>query len=206
MAPGADGCSVSTAEVDERPVAVLGPNRLIADIIGSVIGDLPADALPIAVLVDPHMEHWHAVGDRPAIAVLSEPSDVAVLEAIRRGANAVIDSHAVLTELPRLVTIVRGGGVVLTPHQAQLVVTAFRSGAGRDSISLTRRETDIIRSVMAGDSVKQTAIRLGIAQKTVENLQRRLFRKLDVRNRAQAVARVHELGLLQIDLRAEPES
>ena len=44
--------------------------------------------------------------------------------------------------------------------------------------------------------MKQTARDLGIAPKTVENLQGRLFRKLGARNRAQAVARAHALGLL----------
>jgi DNA-binding CsgD family transcriptional regulator len=44
--------------------------------------------------------------------------------------------------------------------------------------------------------VKQTAVALGIAHKTVENLQGRLFAKLGVRNRAQAVLRAHTLGLL----------
>ena len=44
--------------------------------------------------------------------------------------------------------------------------------------------------------MKQTALALGISAKTVENLQGRLFRKLGVRNRAQAVAAVYERSLL----------
>ena len=54
-------------------------------------------------------------------------------------------------------------------------------------------------SAAAGRSVKQTARHLGIAPKTVENLQSRMFRKLDVRNRAQAVAWAHAAGLLPED-------
>ena len=61
---------------------------------------------------------------------------------------------------------------------------------------LTSREFDILASVDRGESVKQTARTLGISVKTVENLQTRLFRKLDVRNRAQAVAVAHARGLL----------
>jgi DNA-binding CsgD family transcriptional regulator len=55
---------------------------------------------------------------------------------------------------------------------------------------------DIIQSITRGEVIKQTAIALGISAKTVENLQSRLFRKLGVRNRAQAVARAHSLGLI----------
>lgn len=53
---------------------------------------------------------------------------------------------------------------------------------------LTPRERDILRLAAAGLSVKQTAHVLGVAVKTVESLQRQLFRKLGVRGRAGAVA------------------
>jgi DNA-binding CsgD family transcriptional regulator len=46
--------------------------------------------------------------------------------------------------------------------------------------------------------VKQTARTLGIAMKTVENLQSRMFRKLGARNRAHAVTIAHRLGLLDV--------
>jgi DNA-binding CsgD family transcriptional regulator len=61
---------------------------------------------------------------------------------------------------------------------------------------LTPREAAILASVERGESVKQTARALGIAMKTVENLQSRMFRKLGARNRAHAVTIAHRLGLL----------
>jgi DNA-binding CsgD family transcriptional regulator len=66
----------------------------------------------------------------------------------------------------------------------------------RQVITLTPREVDILESIERGESVKQTARSLGIAIKTVENLQSRLFRKLGARNRAQAIAKAHDLNLL----------
>ena len=180
----------------DRPVAVLGPNRLTADIIGGIIGDVRCEGRPVAVLVDPDPEQYDSVDDRAVVAVIAAPTERQVLAAVRRGADAVVDASGELTDLPRVVAIVQAGGVSLSPTHARVVVDALRADADSKRITLTRRENDIIHSVILGDSVKQTAIRLGIATKTVENLQRRLFRKLDVRNRAQAVARVHELGLL----------
>ncbi|HJR25601.1 MAG TPA: helix-turn-helix transcriptional regulator, partial [Acidimicrobiales bacterium] len=64
------------------------------------------------------------------------------------------------------------------------------------SADLTPRERQILLSIDRGESVKQTARSLGISPKTVENLQSRLFSKLDVRNRAQAVSHAHGLGIL----------
>ncbi len=47
-----------------------------------------------------------------------------------------------------------------------------------------------------GHSIRETARALGIAPKTVENIQTRLFRKLGVRNRAGALAVASAFGLL----------
>jgi DNA-binding NarL/FixJ family response regulator len=63
---------------------------------------------------------------------------------------------------------------------------------------LTVREADILRSIARGDTVRQTARSLGIAEKTVENTQARLFRKLGARNRTGALATAHALGLLEL--------
>jgi DNA-binding CsgD family transcriptional regulator len=61
---------------------------------------------------------------------------------------------------------------------------------------LTARESDILRSLSRGHSIRQTARVLGIAPKTVENVQTRMFRKLGVRNRSGALAVADAFGLL----------
>jgi DNA-binding NarL/FixJ family response regulator len=63
---------------------------------------------------------------------------------------------------------------------------------------LTARECDILRSIASGHTVRQTARQLGIAEKTVENTQGHLFRKLGARNRAGALSAAHALGLLEL--------
>jgi len=74
---------------------------------------------------------------------------------------------------------------------------AFRPIGAQAKLRLTPRELSILQSVERGESVKQTARSLGIAMKTVENLQSRMFRKLGARNRAHAVTIAHRLGLLE---------
>lgn len=63
---------------------------------------------------------------------------------------------------------------------------------------LTAREYDILRSIARSHTMRQTARRLGIAMKTVENTQSHLFQKLGVRNRAEALAAAYTFGLLQL--------
>jgi DNA-binding NarL/FixJ family response regulator len=79
---------------------------------------------------------------------------------------------------------------------AKLVLERLRRTRAEPDVALTVRERDILESILEGDAIKQTARKLGITIKTVQNVQSRLFRKLDARNRAQAITRAHELGLL----------
>lgn len=56
---------------------------------------------------------------------------------------------------------------------------------------LTPREREVLALLGAGHTVKQTAHRLGIADKTVESVQRHLFGKLGVHDRVGALAAVY---------------
>lgn len=185
---------------DARPAdVVLGANRLIVDIVGAVLGTAPGDR-PVAVLVDPTALQWEQIGDFEGgvLAVLSRATDDDVVNAVQRGADAVVDAVDLADHLPHAVQVVRSGGVVLSPSQAAAVAAALRRAdldAGKPRLS--KRESEILQLISQGHSVKQTAIELGIAPKTVENLQGRLFRKLEARNRAHAVARAYELGLIE---------
>ena len=122
-----------------------------------------------------------------------------LLHAVRSGVVAVADEASPLMVLePRIVTAAADQRPTLSTTEVDALCAALRnesSGAPKP-VSLSSREVDILRSMEAGESVKQTARALGIAIKTVENTQRLLFRKLDVRNRSQAIARIHELNLL----------
>jgi DNA-binding NarL/FixJ family response regulator len=61
---------------------------------------------------------------------------------------------------------------------------------------LTERELSILELVGAGCTTRQVSVRLDIASKTVENNKRRIFAKLGVQTRAQAVTVALEHGLV----------
>jgi DNA-binding NarL/FixJ family response regulator len=153
------------------------------------------------VLVDPTEEEWTLVDRLRAHCVLvtTDPLDAdGVLAAVLRGADAVLEADAPSEMLTHAVRVVCAGGSELSPLLVRLVADALRVHVQADepTLRLTKREREILCSIDAGETVKQTARTLGIAPKTVENLQSRLFRKLGVRNRAQAVALAHSLGLI----------
>lgn len=158
--------------------------------------------VPVLVLVAPGVEEWEQARRFGAGVVLVAESNLGpdqVIEAILRGADAVCHTDASPLELARAVDTVRDGATVIDPLQARRLAAAARSGfaSSQEELRLTTRELEILLSVERGESVKQTARSLGIAAKTVENLQSRLFRKLGARNRAHAVTLAHRLGLLE---------
>lgn len=156
----------------------------------------------VAVLVDPAPEDWRAVArlDARVVLVLSgELEETAVVRAFLHGADAVVPASRALQELIPVVELVGSGCTLIHPAHLRALMDLARvqlAGEERSAPSLTPREHEILASIDRGDSVKQTARSLGIAVKTVENRQGRLFRKLGVRNRAQAMAAAHTRGLL----------
>jgi DNA-binding NarL/FixJ family response regulator len=161
-------------------------------------------AAAVAVLVDPGPEDWSTVArlDARVVLVLSgQLEEAALVRAFLHGADAVVPASRAIQELVPVVELVGNGCTLVYPAQLRALMDLGRgqvSGEHRSALSLTPRERQILASIDRGESVKQTASSLGIAAKTVENLQGRLFRKLGVRNRAQAVAAAQTRGLLAV--------
>ncbi len=179
-------------------------DRMLAErAAAAALRELP-DASRVVVLVDPSPEDWQAAARLEARVVLvcsGELDQTAVVQAFLRGADAVVPAERAPEELVPVVELVGSGCTLIHPAHLRALVDVARlrlAAAQHPSPALTPREREILVSIDRGDSVKQTARSLGIATKTVENLQGRLFRKLGVRNRAQAVAAAHALGLLSV--------
>lgn len=154
----------------------------------------------VAIVVRPTENDWVRVErlGADAIAIIDTDDEIDVAEAFIRGAEAVITTHSDPDDLVQAIDVVAAGGSVVEPDIARSILQHLRTMiAERPVLTLTPRETDILLSIEQGDSIKQTARSLGISEKTVQNLQSRLFNKLRARNRAQAITRAHELGLLR---------
>ena len=124
-----------------------------------------------------------------------------MLEALLRGAVAVVTIDQVAGDLVAALRLSTHGFVTLDASAGGALRESLRLPANPTSRlpELTCREVDILRSIADGHTVRRTAQVLGIAEKTVENIQARLFRKLGVHNRSGAVAAAHSLGLLGDD-------
>jgi DNA-binding CsgD family transcriptional regulator len=105
----------------------------------------------------------------------------------------------VRTDLPGVLSLVRRGYFLMNMERLDeltewMCVRLADHPAGLPE--LTAREADILNSIAHGHTVRQTARSLGIATKTVENTQARLFRKLGVHNRTGALSMAYRLGII----------
>ena len=69
--------------------------------------------------------------------------------------------------------------------------------AGRPDEPLTERELTVLRFLQSVLSNEEIASKLFVSVNTLKTHVRNIYRKLDVATRAQAVARLHTLGLLE---------
>ena len=102
-----------------------------------------------------------------------------------RGAQAEV-LFGVLTAC--VAAVAGPSGVLSTPQ-----LSSPRPG---DAVSLTAREIQVLTGMSHGRSNNQIGTELYLAEDTVKTHARRLFRKLGVADRAQAVAHGFRLGLL----------
>jgi two-component system response regulator DesR len=72
----------------------------------------------------------------------------------------------------------------------------FPKDTGRAAIQLSARELDVLQHLSAGLSNPEVATALNLSRHTVKQHTSAVYRKLSVRNRAQAASRAQELGLL----------
>jgi DNA-binding NarL/FixJ family response regulator len=123
-----------------------------------------------------------------------------VLEAVKAGATGYLVKSASKSELAEAVRATAAGRAVFTPSLAGLVLGEYRRIAARpDSgpahLSLTERETEVLRYVAKGLSAKQIAEKLSLSHRTVENHVQATFRKLQVANRVELTRYAIEHGL-----------
>jgi DNA-binding NarL/FixJ family response regulator len=155
--------------------------------------------------MDPEPADWGIVEELgvPAILVHSKPQDSSELaDALASGASSLVLAETIVSHFLSVLRMAGQGYLVVDSKPMRPLIGAVRARrdrhapGGSDLPDLTARESDVLRSGAQGHSIRQTARLLGIAPKTVENIQTHLFRKLGVRNRAGAVAVASAFGLL----------
>ena len=166
-------------------------------------------AVPVdVVLMDlrmPMMGGVETIGElrrvAPEVRVLvltTYDTDRDVLPAIEAGATGYLLKDTPREELLRAVRAAYRGEAVLSPAVAGRLMGQVRAPA-QDTLSA--RELEVLRLVAAGSTNRETAKRLFISEATVKTHLLHIYAKLEVRDRASAVAAGYQRGLLVPDER-----
>lgn len=153
----------------------------------------------VVVLVDPGPDDWAATIALGAPTVIVRNRDVperlAIADALTRQASGLVAKADAAAGLAATLSAVVQGLMVMSWGYAG-VLLKWAPTPSSTVPKLTAREYDILGSIARGHTIRQTARTLGIAVKTVENTQGRLFRKLGVRNRMETLSTADALGLI----------
>lgn len=186
---------VDTAETAAAATAACrssSPELLVLDL------ELP-DADGLRVLAD-------LGDDRPrSVLVLADRADGdLVLRSLRLGARGYVTKADGLRDLATTIRRVVAGERVMTPELEKDAIGALgrmarRAREGADvEAGLTPRERQVLEFLGEGMTIRQIASRLGISPRTVETHVAKLYRKLGVRTRVQAISRAATLGLVDL--------
>ncbi len=117
-----------------------------------------------------------------------------IFNALAAGAAGYLLKRAPRSELLEAIREVRRGGSPMTTHIARKVVQSFQKTSpsaqpGGASDTLSTREQEVLDLLSQGFLYKEIADKLGISYETVHTYIRRIYEKLQVRTRTEAVAK-----------------
>lgn len=190
-------CSTAQAALDwlehNRPDIVLAdlglPDRPGTDVIRAATERYPkCDVLVITVFGD----------------------EAHVMAALAAGASGYLVKDASLTNMHEHLAHLRNGGSPMTPRIARMLIRQYQNGQGNQgdpvkqaapallpadlqSNELSVRETEVLTGIAKGFSYAEVAAALAVSTNTVRTHIKRIYQKLSVNSRSEAVYEYNQL-------------
>ena len=124
-----------------------------------------------------------------------------LLGAIEAGADGYLLKNAEPDELRRSILLVNQGMSVLSPQVTRQVLDAAVIGEQHRSSEsgLSGREMEVLQCLAQGKTTSQIAVELFISENTVKTHVRHILEKMQASNRAEAVSKATNMGLIGVD-------
>jgi DNA-binding NarL/FixJ family response regulator len=127
----------------------------------------------------------------PIVIIIDEATKEATINAFRFGARGVFNRQMSMGQFSDCVEHVRNGSIWAGPEETAFFLQAFKSIPAPstptecNSLTLTARELQVVRSAASGKTNKAIASELTLSEHTVKNYLFRAFEKLGVSSRVE---------------------
>ena len=163
---------------------------------------------PDVVLLDLNMPNLDGIGTLRALKerrisarvlmLTISQEDTDLLDAIRAGADGYLLKNTEPEDLRKAILRVAQGQGALSPEVTAPVLRALARFDGESTAPLlSDREQEVLVCMIDGLTTQQIAGRLFISENTVKTHVRHIFEKLEVSNRAEAVGKAMQMGLIR---------
>jgi len=137
------------------------------------------------------------------ISIFGDESNV--LAALEAGARGYLLKGSLQHDIAFDIRDIRNGGSPLSPVIARQMLKRLRMpgreplprNTGENETMLTPREGEILNAISRGFSYAETAQMLGVSVGTVHSFLKRIYRKLAVHSKTEAVFEANRLGLIR---------
>jgi DNA-binding NarL/FixJ family response regulator len=184
----------------EPDIEVVGEVSNTGDLLDRV-----AELRPDVLLLDAHMPGGRVITAAKKLRNQYPKVQILVLSAyerseyivglVRAGAAGYVLKHDSSDMLVTAVRAVAQGEGWLSPRVADILVRSVRNYDEKPDAKLTEREVDVLRLMARGQRNDEIAEALFITNQTVKNHVRRIFRKLGVETRVDAVLYAIDQGI-----------
>jgi DNA-binding NarL/FixJ family response regulator len=196
-----------TCDKAVRATAAARPDVVLVDV--ALLGFDPVGAVRRIAGAAPHRGPG-GPGGAPAVVLLVPAVDERSVQALRAGALGALPKACEVDELVRAIDVARRGDRFIAPQIAGEVLdlTFDHPVTTRGSIALrtlTGREIEVLGLLAQGLSNLEIADYLMIGEPTVKYHVSQMLRKLQLRDRLQAVAFAYRNGMISAGGSADPE-
>jgi DNA-binding NarL/FixJ family response regulator len=127
-----------------------------------------------------------------------------VLQSIEAGAHGYLLKDSPSGTIAEEIRLLRSGGSPISPLIARLVLGRLRpalpsapeAGEAKTGVTMSRRETEVLELITKGFTYEEIARKLGVTRHTVQTFVRRIYAKLEVGSKIEAINAARQQGLL----------